>query len=281
LPAGEQEPAYEGYLLPNFPLPLQVMPKQGAAPQENLPLCPLEELFDTSFTSAWNRSRWVVTDKINDPKHTNTNQYMDVTTIGYEESYNSLGVVMDYQNEKCDILPRFTPNDPNPLHDCTKDKGPLHFILIGDSNMRLQRNVFEEFFLELPEHDREKSRYNQHNIRVSVLELFGGALRCALMGEEDKNVTHFFETILARVDATPGPKERYVVVFNTGLHDIHRLCSQEFASDRVSYLGANSVDSSQGFHCVQQYRMALEGLASDVRKFPADLRIFQSTTAGK
>ena len=283
LPKMEPEPGYEGYLLPDFPLPLQVIPqasKHSKQSKDELPLCAMDDLLESSPTSAWEKARWVVTDKTNHPHHIDNLDYRAVTFSGYQNSHNSLGIQMQYQYDKCQILPAFSPADSkSPLHECTNAKGPLNFIFIGDSNMRLQRNLFEEYFLGLPEDQREKSRYNEHNIRASYFDISGGALKCNILGG-DKNVTRFFETIKARVDATLEKPERYVVLFNTGMHDIHRLCSHEFENDRLSYLGEHATDSSQGFHCVQHYRLAVEGLAQEVFNFPADLRVFQSTTAG-
>jgi len=286
LPASHPQPAYEGYLLPDFPLPLQVLPPKRrhrrikSNDQNSLPLCSMEDLLETSPTSAWEKARWVVKDKVNHPHH-HDDIHKDVTLSGYLESYNSLGIQMEYEYDKCQILPPFTAADKeHVLHKCAQDKGPLHFIFIGDSVMRLQRNIFEEHFLGLPEDQREKSHYNQHKIRASYHDLTGGALRCNILGGEH-NVTKFFQMLYAREDHKLEQPERYVVLFNTGLHDIHRLCGQEFREDRATYLGENSADTNQGFHCVQQYSTAIEGLAGDVRNFKADLRIFQSTTAGK
>jgi hypothetical protein len=288
LPGNEPEPGYEGYLLPGFPLPLLVIEgddynkELDPANYKTLPVCEMEELLETSSTSAMEKARWVVTDKINQPGHVDDHHYTEqVTFPGYEVAHNSLGIFMEYQHDSCRILPHIAPQHPqNPLNQCTQAKGPLHFIFIGDSNMRLQRNLFEILFLGLPEDQREASRYNEHQIRASYLDLTGGALRCNLIGGNDQNVTRFFQSILARKDESLEKPERYVVLFNTGMHDIHRLCSHEFKSDRLAYLGNEATDTSKGFRCVMSYRVAIEGLATEVLNFPADLRVFQSTTAG-
>lgn len=282
LPKGQPEPGYEGYLLPNFPLPLQVLAggNSNDKKKKTIPMCAMEDLLETSPTSAWEKNRWLVTDKINQPHHVDDPDYKDVTFPGYQQSHNSLGIQMEYQYDNCQILPALTPGkSDSPINKCAKEKGPLNFIFIGDSNMRLQRNIFEELFLGLPEDEREKSRYNEHNIRATYFDITGGALKCNIEGG-DKNVTRLFETIKARVDDTLETPERYVILFNTGMHDIHRLCSREFERDRVTYLGDSATDTSQGFHCVQHYRMAVAGLAQEVFNFPAALRVFQSTTAG-
>lgn len=283
LPKLQAEPAYEGYLLPDFPLPLQVVPEEGKNTKESKkarPVCTADDLLEESPTSAWEKARWLVTDKINHPRHVNNPDYEDVTFLGYQQSHNSLGIQMEYQYDNCQVLPMFSPEDSNnPLNWCTENKGPLNFLFIGDSNMRVQRNLFEEYFLGLPENQREKSRYNKYNIRATYFEISGGALRCNILGG-DLSVTHFFDTIKARIDKSLEKPERYVILFNTGMHDIHRLCSHEFEDDRVSYLGEDATDTSQGFHCVQHYRTAVEGLAQEIFDFPAEMRVFQSTTAG-
>ena len=288
LPPKQPEPAYEGYLLPGFPIPLLVVEgdnyneETDPANYKSLPVCEMEDLFEPTATSAWEKARWVVTDKINQPNHMDDHHYKDqVTFDGYQVSQNSLGIMMEYQHDTCRILPHIAPEHPqNPLNQCTEGKGPLHFIFIGDSNMRLQRNLFESLFLGLPEDQREKSHYNANQIRASYMDLTGGALRCNLIGDHEHNVTRFFDTIKARVDETLEKPERYVILFNTGMHDIHRLCSHEFEADRLTYLGESATDASNDFHCVLYYRMAVEGLAKDILNFPAELRVFQSTTAG-
>lgn len=280
IPSDESEPGYEGYLLPEFPLPLQVVARKKRTSQSNLPLCPLDHFLETSPVSAWEKARWVVTDKINHPYHTDNPHHEQVTYEGYQDSYNSLGIKMQYQYDRCQPLPSMTPTDKNhPLINCANDKGSLNFIFIGDSNMRLQTAIFEKHFLGIPEDHLFKSWYNKYKIRATYFDISGGALRCNILGGE-KNVTRFFETVKARVDDTLEQPERYVIIFNTGMHDIHRLCSHEFEKDRVSYLGATATDVTKGFHCVQHYRLAVEGLAQEISNFPADLRVFQSTTAG-
>lgn len=285
LPPDQSQPAYEGYLLPEFPLPLEVVPNPEKdytyTKSKSLPVCEMEELFETDAHSAWEKARWVVTDKVNSPHHVDDGHHKEVTLAGYQNNHNSLGIQMEYHHDDCRILPTVHPQHPaNPLNQCTQDEGPLHFVFVGDSNMRLQRNLFEIAFLGLEEHDREKSRYNEHRIRASYVDLTGGALKCNFEGG-DHNVTRFFQMIKAREDASLDKPERHVVLFNTGMHDIHRLCSQEYQADRLTYLGPEATDTSQNFHCVMHYRYAVEGLATEILNWnDASLRVFQSTTAG-
>jgi len=74
------------------------------------------------------------------------------------------------------------------------------------------------------------------------------------------------------------PNERRIVMFNTGLHDILRLCSAEaeFSKDRKDYLSAKEQQQS----CTALYRQAVRLLANVVDQFPAELKIFQTSTAG-
>ena len=124
--------------------------------------------------------------------------------------------------------------------------------------MRLQKAMFDGMVRDLP------------NVQTYMIELYGGYRRCEKKGPDIK--AHLKDIQRRQPD---DPK---VILFNTGLHDIHRLCGQEWTEDRYEYLDKATLDSKK-FRCTEEYRVLLEEFASEIQKYPADLRIFQSTTA--
>jgi hypothetical protein len=96
--------------------------------------------------------------------------------------------------------------------------------------------------------------------------LYGGTLRC--LHQSGPNITEILPTMVV-------PGERRVIVFNTGMHDIHRLCGAEWASDRQSYLSPHDAR----LPCTVLYKRAVQELANAIDHFPADMKIFQTTTA--
>jgi hypothetical protein len=59
------------------------------------------------------------------------------------------------------------------------------------------------------------------------------------------------------------------------LHDIHRLCGQEWTQDRKDYLSV----SDTTFSCLQEYESIIRDFAKLIKRIPADLKIFQTSTA--
>jgi len=73
------------------------------------------------------------------------------------------------------------------------------------------------------------------------------------------------------------PHEKRFVLFNSGLHDVDKLCSSASAEFREKHQH-HSVDASMP--CVDIYREMFGELVRLVGEFPAELRVFRSTTAG-
>jgi hypothetical protein len=280
LPAEHSPVYYEGYLLPDFPRQLTVTRGDISSIQSksNLPFCNTHQLTETTISSpALDRARWCVVDKNHDKRHAlrTTPPSSGVSLVNYQESYNSLGVMMDYEFMECQLIPPTLPppvsgltttsadvngnsNRNNPFQCMQAQKQTqttLHVILIGDSVMRLQKQVFDQYILG-----------STSKIKVSYLELYGGALRC--LHQSGPNITEILPSMVVS-------GERRVVVFNTGMHDIHRLCGTEWASDRQSYLSPQ--DST--LPCTVLYKRAVQELANAIDQFPADIKIFQTTTA--
>eukprot|EP00977_Amphora_coffeiformis_P009995 scaffold2335_cov175-Amphora_coffeaeformis.AAC.22 len=241
---------YEGYHVSGSPFQLTITGVPFPEPT-SLPLCTPEQLLENTENAG--RSRWRVVDAVNHQQHQrNSMIHHNVTLNGYQQSYNSLGVMMDYQFKDCRLMPE--PTTKVNLFQCVRE--PIHIIMIGDSTVRLQEKIIQIYAAFNPK------------IRVSFLELFGGYFKTQdLTGP---NVRQF----LAEAAKST---ERRIVLFNTGLHDIHRLCGgNEMLQDRKTYLRVDMPSS-----CVDLYKIAIETLAEDVMKLPeTDVKIFQTTTAG-
>ena len=67
------------------------------------------------------------------------------------------------------------------------------------------------------------------------------------------------------------------IIFNTGMHDIHRLCGSEWTEDRKSYIDESVL--LENFSCVREYESIIRDFADLIIGVPADLRVFQSTTS--
>jgi hypothetical protein len=246
---------YEGYHVEGSPFQLDVHGRERPAPQD-LSLCTPDQLVETysGRPAPRGRARWRVVDENNHQRHQTaiTPTSTNITLEGYRESTNSLGVQLDYEYTDCRLMP--APSAKVNLFQCVRE--PLHIVLIGDSVLRLQRNIIQEY-----------TKFNKH-IRVSFVELYGGYFRTQL--STGPNVREF----LSEATAT---SERRVVLFNTGLHDIHRLCGgNEMIADRRTYLKDEMPTS-----CVELYKIAMTELAEEIAALPAtDVKIFQTTTAG-
>jgi hypothetical protein len=263
-------PDYEGYLLPGFPLIVTVPPISKNEPDPSQTRwCSFDELTESSTNSTLQKARWKVTSKLNGIGYKGSSSPQPISDMGYKQTIHSLGIQMAYKYfSGCAILPRAAyakrQGNNNPLSKCSKQEGSLppqnlQVIFIGDSVMRLQKDTFEEYVGHMK------------NVKVSFVELYGGYRRCEKKGTD---IQAHFNDIMRRQ-----PNDLKVVLFNTGLHDIHRLCGQEFQKDRYEYLNHDQLDAKT-FTCTKEYEAIMEDFVAMVKRFPADLRIFQSTTAG-
>lgn len=261
LQSGQEEPPYEGYLLPGFPL--TVMIQQAESPNTVLihgggPQCQPQDIAETSPLSSYNKARWKVMTKANAPGY--IPKSTGISKNGYLRNVNSIGIQMDYEYiSKCHLVPSdilFTRQTvQNPFQQCGKN---IHILFIGDSVMRVQKQRFDEMVEHLP------------NVQTTYVTLYGGYLR----------VKRMTDTFSVQMDdfIRRAADDSKIILFNTGLHDIHRLCGNEWKDDRYDYLDKELLDSGT-FSCTQQYRTLLREFALIVQSIPADLRIFQSTTA--
>ena len=274
LPDGEQEPPYEGYLLPGFPLQVQVSGAESIVKAHsstkkkvNATYCTLEELSVLQASNSIPRARWKVTSKSNTPGYTSKTLQLPISEEGYKRNIHSLGIAMEYVYESgCMLLPRSAfskkRDNDNPFSRCKQksdsDVSKLQVVFIGDSVMRVQKDMFDGLIGHLP------------NVETVLIELYGGYRRCEKYGPDIKGKLD--DLIRQR------PDDKKVLLFNTGLHDIHRLCGVEWKDDRSSYLSVDQLGSGK-FKCIDEYRKLIKDFAVALRDFPADLKIFQTSTA--
>jgi hypothetical protein len=242
-PVVGQEPSYEGYLLSGFPVQFQVSPNKISFVPHT---CSLQDLVSENSDSEYHKARWVVVDKVAHATHVMaTNDTSRVSLEGYQSAHNALGVFMDYRPQYCSLLP-FQESSAS-LVNCNMAKH-VHVIFIGDSVMRMQYELF---------------RSSVPNVKTTFVLTSGGIVQTM------SNVTSRL------VELKQFSNERRFLLFNTGLHDIAQLCSRRWRRVRQTYLGPDS-----NFSCTAQYRYSLGELVDFIREYPAERKVFQSTTAG-
>jgi hypothetical protein len=251
---------YEGYLLPEFPLEIDI----AAAIDKNddndlhhsvsLPYCTTDQLVDHSPQDALVTRRWVVSD-VNRGK-----EYQGLTVpslTGYKTSVNSLGVRFQYQHRYCNLISESDVQNPDTLHQALRGTNvtaqDLHVILIGDSNMYQQQLLFQDYF--------------------------GGSIKTSLLGTYDglmKSLPDIKDALQRILSTRKSPSTRFYILFNSGLHDMYQMCAAANEQNREIYIP--HYNNSQ-FTCLSYYETLLTELVQLVLDFPADLRVWQSTTA--
>jgi hypothetical protein len=287
----KHEPAYEGYLLPGFPLQVhvveqqvknsnnnnQLVPLNDTSSKTKLPSCNISMLTETSTHSALASGRWVVHQTNVQEPYVNQSLVSEIATLErYQMGETSLGIDMEYVPTSCSLMPARALMDKRTLRRCRErgqkydnknnniDKNntnrSLHVIFIGDSNFRLQQDMFDRFF--------------GHKLKTTRISTEGG-LVVALPNIQKRlqelavEVTESTETAATATD--------YFVIFNAGLHDLDRFCQKSWRSHRAPLIHNVSDDV---FSCVQLYRESLTELVTAMAAFPARLRVWQTTTAG-
>mmetsp|Transcript_20086 Transcript_20086/g.41714 ORF Transcript_20086/g.41714 Transcript_20086/m.41714 type:complete len:778 (+) Transcript_20086:103-2436(+) len=305
----EVEPGFEGYMVAGFPLLIWVDPlfpgkssKQGSVDEK--PLCNITQLTDSSPLSSLSKGHWQVIDHVARSSHQPlTPDESGVTLDGYRMGLNSVGVRMQYSFEDCellrirDIFDGMTDGTGHIFERCLdnlnydrsnitnfsrydfdiekQNNGTvgldlaigrrvdsfngIHIIFIGDSVMKLEMG----FFTKLVTDPRSRSIFQ--GLKISFLETNGGIH--ATMA----NVTSKLNAILEN----EGNQSKKVILFNTGLHDVDILCSSIRSRSRGSKEEINDTKA-----CVDLYREALEDLTRVIDAYPAQIKIFRSTTAG-
>ena len=304
------EPGYEGYMVGDFPItilvtPSVVMQDDSSLPsdEKDKPWCTISQLTETSPQSALYKGHWQVIDTVARLSHKPlTPDETQVSLDGYRMGLNSVGVRMSFEYEQCDLIhirdiagglnggldkclndhlgfhiPQVSENstqgdwESNELPDramISGDGAPtnqtnvydennfegVHVIFIGDSVMRLVRY----FFLRLVG--------GSIGFKVTLIETNGG------IHATMSNVTSTLEAIRKREE---GKRIKRAILFNSGLHDIDILCSSKRKSTR------EKIDVIGGKSCEDSYREAMTQLVHVLNEYPAILKVFRSTTAGK
>ena len=241
----DETAGYEGYLLPGMPIRLFVKDETNPAKKHGIKnLCTVEEMTVNNTYEGYYKSRWIVTDKINQNKDRNKDYatQVEMSLHGYTQSLNSLGIFMELKPESCELVKDATSpyfRDPD-----------LHFIFIGDS-------VMSGKILAL------QNRIKGGNtIKVTQLDTQGGL----------EPQLPILKQALTSLNITQ--PEKTFVFFNAGLHEILG-CSQVFKHDWGKF--RNPVDGS--YSCTTLYQDRFQRLVTIVDAIPAKLKVFSSTHA--
>jgi hypothetical protein len=306
LEAGHHPPCHEGHLLPDFPLTIVVdaAPTMkevkagmrssssltaghsgstnssetssaatsaaryitvldelyGSSDGSEMPICRSDQLIDYSVDHEWTNARWVVTDVMRQ------NDYHGVDTrlslAEYQSAVLSLGFKADYRPFHCRLLSEEQVHSPTTIQQAIERSKmvigvkDVQVILIGDSNMGLLRDTFVYYF-------------GNNKVTTHYTTVYGGLY--PRLPEIRKKLEE-----LKRVKEQR-PQTRFYILFNAGLHEIHRTCALYRDPDEPQYdfrpeLGTN-------FSCIEMYKEQLESLVQLVLDFPAELRVWQSTPA--
>lgn len=241
---------YEGYLVDGFPFEFQVLPnKKTSTQQTRASMCDKADLLfnQSSKADLWKRGTWMIASTIRDKSFGNNNN--SVTLAGYQSSQNSIGFTAEYEmNSGC----RLSESIENQI-SCNSKR--MRVILIGDSVMRLQRDVLQ-------------AHLDPARFEIVFLELYGGILYCSRVSGPNisKEADNFADEVADMEN---------IVIFNSGMHDIHRLCGHQYAEERRTYLS----DAEMAMPCTEVYKRAMTELAITVRQIPAIARVFQTTHA--
>jgi hypothetical protein len=272
------ETAYEGYLLPGFPLAMNVLKEKGnrylssSPTKTKLPFCNQSMLTETSTSSALGLGRWVVRKTNMDTPYVNES-LLPAAVENYNAGDTSLGMDLEYVPNTCSLISAEAALNPKTLKRCHENgkkerhhnnnnithngrnsaNRPWHVIFIGDSNFLLQHDMFEQFFGQ--------------GLEITRITTSGGIVATLA------NIQEQLQQL-----ASEKPKKDYFVIFNAGLHDIDKFCHHEMWRKFRAPLIDNVADDD--FSCLQLYRESLGELVSVVAAFPARLRVWQTTTAG-
>lgn len=248
LEEGRDDPTYEGFLLPGFPFQFEV--SRAPFVHSVNRSCVMSDLLSDTTTSAYRKARWIVVDKVSHRTHnlSSIEASPKITFDKYVSGHQSLGIFMDYRHQDC-ILQSFQDAIMK-LANYASAHTNMRIIFVGDSTIRLQSVEFQRLIPMVP---------------ITFIATNGGIVQRMI------DVTSELQEM-----ARDSPNERRFVLFNTGLHDAEQLCSRLRRKVRRTYL--KQPDAT--FSCTAQYRQSLGELADFVHRYPAELKIFMSSTAG-
>eukprot|EP00978_Attheya_sp_CCMP212_P048330 scaffold505257_cov47-Attheya_sp.AAC.1 len=162
LPETESEPAYEGYLLPGFPVQVTFYDDEvyqdTDADADTDEFCTFDQLIENESNSAHGKGRWLILDKVRHRNHVLVSENeTKVSLRGYQNGWNSLGVTMDYVPKDCVLIPssQLTSNydveGPNSIGKCRyptqvgrhQQFNRLHVIFIASKHNNTQTTSIE------------------------------------------------------------------------------------------------------------------------------------------
>ena len=295
--ANDTELPYEGWLLPGFPMQITIEEadaedraggndstnavavannNQNAASAplaDERPWCGLDGLLETDTDSGRTRGRWKVVDNVRTKYHRQiTPDGNGVSYLGYQHGLNSLGVKLKYDNNDCRVLTYARANrDADGVHlvdrclsglgiaNSPQPQDQIHVIFVGCSVVRLMHSSFD-FLLR---------KANVTNVRTSLVDIRRGLFRT--LPHMKSRLNNFTKTY---------PDERRFVVFNTGLHDIDRLCSGRMWAARERDQELMNQTLPVGEPCITTYRRQFQEMVQFIGNYPAELKVFRSTTPG-
>jgi hypothetical protein len=228
------------------------------------------DILESSPYSAVESGRWVVKEKMTERPFSLSNHFHKVSLDGYQRGDNSLGIHMEYRPTKCLLLDQAALQDGQALAKCTQQHGDqyqgfkpkpkpkrrLHIVLAGDSNMRMQEDVFKKKnFLGVPP-------------SFSRIDTAGGIHNANTIAQSKVVISSLLER-----DALQDIPTSYVVIINSGLHDILQICGTDVFGLNIDYRGREDA------RCADTYRRRLKEFAQELQKLPSVLTVFQTTTA--
>lgn len=241
-------PAYEGHLIPGFPLLITSNKTIIATPDR---ICSSKDLYVSSSLGGYSKGRWVVVDRVSNPTYF-SNETDEFSVQGYQHGGNALGIFMNYQPYHC-RFPLLLDQAKNWFQSCESPKKPTRLLFIGDSVMKMQEHAFVKAKI--------------HGIQITFIKTHTGL----------HNILHNVESALSD-KALRDESEDLIIGFNSGLHDIAQLCSpiSKRRRDKMNL----DLHNERWYSCVDHYKRLFTKLAKIISTFPAKLRVFQTTSAG-
>jgi hypothetical protein len=292
----EEEPGYEGYLVSGFPIQILVIDGETTMTNSHRQKqwCNLQQLTEQSSISSLTVGHWQVIDHVGRSIHQPLMRDDTLVSLdGYRMGLNSLGVRMQYEYEECelmhirDIVGNVDEGIGHVMDRCLDKLGYLndqtalarngthsvnsdnfygvHVIFIGDSVMKLEMG----FFIKLL--GGPSMVDGSRGVNITFIETNGG-IQSTL-----PDIISTLNNMLAideRKQASSKLDNKRVILFNSGLHDIDILCSSKRRRTR------NETTSDRTVSCADAYRDTMTQLVQFIDLYPADLKMFRTTTAG-
>jgi hypothetical protein len=255
---------YEGHLLPDFPQVIEhFADTTTSVANVKLPICQAHQLLDETSTeptrlpTALTRGRWVVTERIpwdKPPVSSEGNNILRQYMLGPQ----SLGVTMEYLWHSCRVptLEQFADELwPACRDQATGQDRLVRIIFIGDSNMRLQKELWD---------------------RMMVPSAWPSSVFIKIVNGLVANKQALNFELQQLHNSTDHHRTDYFVLLNSGLHDIMQLCATT-----KNKQGRPPVNNNKNHTCLNTYQAELAELVDTIHHVIRPRRlVWQSTTAG-